>query len=101
MPNFLSAQYRQLTLLQNTPLAEICAARNKIEPNNGGSPESQGGKEAEAYQGWRKQAKSREEKSGYCGTDLTNEYDLVFKKSYQNETSNESTRRRTCNWNKE
>ena len=74
MPDFSVSTTQTLTLLQNTPFAEICPTSSKIETDDVRSTESQGGKEAEAHQGWRKQAKSREEESGYRGTDLTVEY---------------------------
>jgi hypothetical protein len=62
------------TFLQNTPSAEVCPTSSKVETHDVGGTESEGGKEAETHQGWRKQAKSREEDGGYCGTDLTVEY---------------------------
>ena len=71
MPDFSVSTTQTLTLLQNTPFAEICPTSSEIETDDVRSTESQGGKETEAHQGWRKQAKSREEESGYRGTDLT------------------------------
>lgn len=76
---FAFQQYENAYFLQDTSLAEICPTSKQIETDDVRSTQSQRREETEAYQGWRKQAEGREEKSGYRGAHLTSglaEYNL-------------------------
>ena len=75
-------QYFRLLVLhlftQHSPSPKISLPNFKTQTNNVGSSTGQRGEEKKTYAGRRSQTETREEKVGYCGTELKYSWHFLY-----------------------